>query len=219
MIVKRLFRVHLIGLDNYALAGERTLIVANHVSSLDGLFLFLFLPKVPVFAVEPATASRLWVKPFLAFVDSYELDPLNPHALKGLIKHLKLGKTVAIFPESRISATGSLIKLYEGPAMIADLAEADVLPVGIEGLQYSRFSPLQGIVKRRWFPPVKIVVLKPRRIALPETLQGRPRRAKAATAMLRTMREIAYENAYQPITLYQAIVDAMRRHGPGRLII
>ncbi|MDP6183888.1 MAG: AMP-binding protein, partial [Gammaproteobacteria bacterium] len=219
VIVKRLFRVHLIGLDNYALAGERTLIVANHVSSLDGLFLFLFLPKVPVFAVEPATASRLWVKPFLAFVDSYELDPLNPHALKGLIKHLKLGKTVAIFPESRISATGSLIKLYEGPAMIADLAEADVLPVGIEGLQYSRFSPLQGIVKRRWFPPVKIVVLKPRRIALPETLQGRPRRAKAATAMLRTMREIAYENAYQPITLYQAIVDAMRRHGPGRLII
>jgi len=219
VIVKRLFRVRVTGLENFMNADERTLIVANHVSRLDGLFLYLFLPPALTFAIEPATAKSRWVRPFLVFVDSLELDPLSPHALKGMIKVLKRGNKAVIFPESRATATGSLMKIYAGPPMMADLADADILPVGIEGLQYSHFSLLQGLVRRKWFPPVNIVCLEPRKITLPEALQGKARRAKAAAAMQRIMREIAYENAYQPITLYQAIVDAMNRHGPNRLII
>jgi len=219
MVVKRLFRVQVFGLENFTRTGERTLIVANHVSHLDSLFLFLFLPQPLTFALEPATLKNRWVRPFLLFVDWLELDPLTPHALKGVVKLLKKGEKAVIFPEGRISETGSLMKIYDGPAMMADIADADILPVGIEGLQYSRFSLLKGLVRLRWFPPVKIVCLEPRKIGLPPASQGRARRAKAAAAMLQISREIAYENAYQPITLYQAIVDAMQRHGPNRLII
>lgn len=218
-IVKCLFRVRVRGLDNFRGAGKRTLIVANHCSRLDGFFLFLFLPRPPVFAIAPATAKSRWLKLLLAYVDSYELDPLNPHALKGMIKILKCDRRVAVFPESRVTETGSLMKIYEGPAMMADLADAEILPVGIEGLQYSRYSLLKGLIKRRRLPAVRIVCLAPRRISLPEELQGQARRAKAAAAMLRIMQEIAFENAYEPITLYQAAIDAMKRHGPGRLIL
>jgi acyl-[acyl-carrier-protein]-phospholipid O-acyltransferase / long-chain-fatty-acid--[acyl-carrier-protein] ligase len=219
MVVGLLFRVRVSGLENYARAGERTLIVANHVSRLDGLFLFLFLPQTPVFAIDPTTKKWRWARPFLAFADLLELEPLNPHALKALVKVLKQGNKVMIFPEGRVTATGSLMKIYEGPAMVAELADAEILPIGIEGPQYSHFSLLKELLRLRRFPPVRIVCLEPRKIALPEELQGRPRRAKAAAAMLRIMREIAYENAYRPITLYQAIVDAMRRHGSEHLIV
>ena len=218
-IVKQLFRVRVIGIDNIALAGDRTLIVANHVSHLDALFLYLFLPQPLVFTLEPATVSHRWIRPFLPFIDWVEMDPLAPHALKGMVKILKRGDKIVVFPEGRITGTGSLMKIYEGPAMMADSAAADVLPVGIEGLQYSRFSLLERLVRVRWFPPVKIVCLEPRKIILSENLQGRARRAKAAAALLHIMREIAYECAYEPTTLYQAIIDAMQRHGPNRLII
>ena len=218
-IVQRLYRVNVSGLENFARAGDRTLIVANHISHLDSLFLFLFLPEHLTFALEPATLNHRWLRPFLRFIDWFEMDPLIPHALKNVVKLLKTGDTVVIFPEGRITATGSLMKIYDGPAIMADIADAEILPVGIEGLQYSWFSLLRGLVRLRWFPPVRIVCLEPRKIDLDESLQGRQRRKKAAAVMLHITREIAYENAYQPITLYQAIVDAMQRHGPNRLII
>ncbi|MDA0823400.1 MAG: AMP-binding protein [Proteobacteria bacterium] len=218
-LTKLLFRVRIHGIEHANAAGRRTLIVANHVSHLDGLFLFLFLPDVPTFAITPATAKSIWVKPFLRFVNSIEIDPLNPHSLKRVIKVLQHNEPALIFPEGRITTTGSLMKIYEGPALMAALADANILPVGIEGLQYSRFSGLKGLVRRRWFPPVRITILPPRKISFPGGLSGHAQRSKAAVAMLQIMREIAYENAYEPVTLYRAILNASARHGPSRTII
>ena len=218
-VVKQLFRVQVLGLDNFARASDRALVVANHVSQLDALFLYLFLPQPLTFALDPDTLKHRWMRLLLPFIDWLEMDPLTPHALKGVVKVLKRGHRIVIFPEGRVTATGSLMKVYEGPAMMADNAGAMVLPIGIEGLQYSRISLLKGLVRVRWFPSVKIVCLEPRSISVASTYQGRERRAKAAAAMLHIMREIAYENAYQPITLYQSIIDAMQRHGPNRLVI
>src|SRR3546814_4826255 len=45
------FRVQVNGLDNCRKAGPRAVIVANHVSFLDGVLLAVFLPGHPVFAV------------------------------------------------------------------------------------------------------------------------------------------------------------------------
>ena len=218
-VVRCLFRVRITGLDNCHNASARTLIVANHVSSLDGFFLFLFLPQLPVFAIAPATARLFWVRSFLRWIDTIEIDPLSPLALKGMTKVLKEDKQALIFPEGRVTDTGSLMKIYEGPAMMAAVGDADILPVGIEGLQYSYFSRLNKLVRRSCFPPVTIKFLKPRKIVLQEGLQGHSRRSKAAAIMLRIMREVAYENAYEPVTLYESLIAAMRRHGPNHRII
>ena len=218
-LVKWLFRVRVFGLENFPIEKTGTLIVANYVSRLDGIFLHLFLPRAPVFAIQAETYQLRWYKLLLGLVESFELDPNNPNDLKTVVTHLKQGDDVVIFPEGRATATGSLMKIYEGPALAADLAKAELLPVGIEGLQYSRFSSLEKLIKRRLFPRVEITILAPRRVVIPDTLKGSARRAKAASLLLAIMREIAYENAYRPISLYEAVVAAMRRHGSRRLII
>jgi acyl-[acyl-carrier-protein]-phospholipid O-acyltransferase/long-chain-fatty-acid--[acyl-carrier-protein] ligase len=218
-LVKFLFRVEVVGQDNAKSVGAKTLIVANHVSTLDGFFLFLFLADIPTFAVTPVTARTPWIRLFLRFVKTIELDPLSPHAIKSVIRILNNGDQALIFPEGRVTTSGSLMKIYEGPAMMAVLSDATILPVGIEGLQYSRFSMLGRRVRQRWFPPVTITYLEPRKINLAEELQGHERRAKASAAMSHIMREIAYENAFEPVTFYHAVVNAMHRHGPKREII
>jgi acyl-[acyl-carrier-protein]-phospholipid O-acyltransferase/long-chain-fatty-acid--[acyl-carrier-protein] ligase len=64
-----LYRVRIEGLEHYAAAGPRVLIVANHTSFLDAVLLVVFLPDRLTFATDPRIARLWWVRPFLAFVD------------------------------------------------------------------------------------------------------------------------------------------------------
>ena len=45
-----------------------------------------------------------------------------------------------IFPEGRITVTGALMKVYEGPGLLADKANAPIVPIRIDGAQYIYFS-------------------------------------------------------------------------------
>lgn len=58
IILWPLYWVRVEGLDNYSKAGARAVIVANHVSFLDGVLLATFLPGWPVFAVDNHIAKN-----------------------------------------------------------------------------------------------------------------------------------------------------------------
>ena len=217
--VRRLFRVRVIGLEHFHASERPTLIVANHISTVDGLFLYLFLPATPTFVVDPSTPRSRFVRGLLRRVDTFEMDATNPLALKGLVKTLKQRELVAIFPEGRVTNTGSLMKAYDAPVLAAELAGAAILPVALEGLQYSRWSLLDGLFRTRRLPPVKIRILEACPVALIDDDNALSKRDAARSCMLRIMREIAFEAAYEPATLYETIVAAMARHGAGRTII
>lgn len=219
LLLRALFRIRVHGLSNYHAAGPRVLIVANHVSLLDGLLLYLFLPQPPTFAINIEMARRWYVKPLLRFVDRLEMDTLNPVAIKSIIRMVRDGQPTVIFPEGRITTTGTLMKVYEGPGMIADKAEADILPVGIEGAQFSRLSYLKGLYRLRWLPQITINILPPRKLELSAELSGGARRAAAVNRFTDIMREIAFANSYRPDSLFGGLIYAARCHGRGQVIV
>src|SRR6201999_3734777 len=108
------------------------LVVANHTAYLDAAIFAAFLPERVGFAVNTHTAKRWWLRPLLKLVDAFPLDPANPMAAKTLIDKLKQNKKCMIFPEGRLTMTGSLMKIYEGPGMIADKSGAMILPIRID---------------------------------------------------------------------------------------
>jgi len=218
-IVTLLYRVRVVGIENYHAAGPRVLIVANHVSLLDGLLFYLYFPDRPTFAINPTMAGKWYFRPFLAFVDLFLVAPTNPISMKSLIKFLKEDRKIVIFPEGRITVSGSLMKIYEGPGMVADRAQAMVLPVGIEGAQYSPLGYLRGAVRVRRFPKITLRFLPPRRLPIPEHLQGNERRRAATRALTDVMRQVAFENCQEHATLFESVISAMRRHGPERVIV
>ncbi|MDG4595924.1 MAG: AMP-binding protein [Candidatus Contendobacter sp.] len=217
-LFRRLFRVELRGWEHYPHDERRLLIVANHTSYLDGALLAAFLPDVPIFVINTHVARHWWVKPFIAVTRHIGIDPTNPHYLKTLIQHLKAGERVAVFPEGRISVTGALMKIYEGPALAADKADAALLPVYIEGAQYSLLSRLQGIVRRRPFPRVRLTLLPPRRLSATAS-SGRARRQQLGRQLDELMVELAYAgmNIDQPLVM--ALLEAWERHGGRRVIL
>jgi acyl-[acyl-carrier-protein]-phospholipid O-acyltransferase/long-chain-fatty-acid--[acyl-carrier-protein] ligase len=170
------YRVELRGIENYARAGERAVIVANHPSFIEGALLAAFLPGRPTFAIASNQAARWWVKPFLSLVDVLPIDPTSPLATKALIRAVEEGRRCVIFPQGRITATGALMKVYEGPAMIADKAKATILPVRLDGPQFTGFSRLKGKLRLRWFPKVSITLQEPQEIRLGAAFKGRQRR-------------------------------------------
>ncbi len=154
-----LYRVEVHGLEHARAASTHSVIAANHASFLDGLLLGAFLPGAPVFAIDTFIAKKWWVRPFLSLVDAMPIDPTNPLSLRSMIRAVEGGASCIIFPEGRITTTGSLMKVYEGPAVITERAKALLVPVRIEGVEQTPFSRFNA-VRRRWFPKIRITVCR-----------------------------------------------------------
>ncbi|WP_425403600.1 acyl-[ACP]--phospholipid O-acyltransferase [Hwanghaeella sp.] len=217
-VLKLCYRIEVTGREHYRQAGPRAVIVVNHVSFLDAVLLAVYLPVKPMFAINTHIAQAWWVKPFLAMVDAFPMDLTNPMATKGLIKAVQEDRHCVIFPEGRITVTGALMKVYEGPGMIADKADAMIVPVRIDGAQYTPFSQLRGKIRLRWFPKITITFLKPRRFEVPEDIKGRERRRMAGVKLYDLMSEMIFETTDRRQTLYAAMLEAKSIHGGGQAV-
>lgn len=217
-LLRLLYRVEVRGLEHYREAGERVLVVANHTSFLDAVLLAAFLPGRLTFAINTHVATKAWVRPFLHLTDVFPMDPTNPLAIKSLVRFLQRDRKAVIFPEGRITVTGALMKVYQGTGLVADKSEATVLPVRIDGAQYSPFSRLKGRVRRRWFPRIALTVLPPRRVTVPPEARGRTRRKRAGQDLADLMTEMMFATTSIRQTLVQALLDARRVHGGSHLV-
>ncbi|TGX56344.1 acyl-[ACP]--phospholipid O-acyltransferase [Sphingomonas gei] len=214
-----LYRVEVHGGENMPQPGERAVVVVNHVSWLDGLLLAVFLPGKPVFAVHTAVMASWWIKPALKLFRAFPVDPTNPMSTKAMVKAVKAGNTLVIFPEGRITVTGALMKVFDGPGMVADKADAPIIPVRIDGAQYSSFSKLRGKVRVRMFPKVTLTVLPPRRFAITGTMPARQRRAIAGRRLYDEMSAMIFATSNTGRTLFQALLDAKDVHGGGTKVV
>ncbi|MBI1207720.1 MAG: AMP-binding protein [Azospirillum sp.] len=208
-----LYRIELRGLEHLDGLGERAVIVVNHLSFLDAPLLAVLLPGRVTFAINKFIAEQWWVRPWLTLVDVFRVDPSSPYATNSIIKTVRRGCRCVIFPEGRITETGALMKIYDGPAMVADRTAAPVVPVRLEGSQYTPFSLLGGKVRRRWFPKITITILPPRRLEIPVELKGRRRRHQAGAWLYDVMSDAAFEAAPRHRTVFRALLAARRLHG------
>jgi acyl-[acyl-carrier-protein]-phospholipid O-acyltransferase/long-chain-fatty-acid--[acyl-carrier-protein] ligase len=219
VLLRLFFRARVTGLEHYAAAGERRVVVVNHISFLDGLIVAAFLPGKPSFAIQTAQAKRWLIKPFLLLINAFPVDPTNPMATKAMVKAVREGRSLVIFPEGRITVTGALMKIFEGPGMVAEKADAMIVPVRLEGAQYTPFSRIKGKVRTRWFPRIEMTVLPPVRFPLPEGVSAKARRKIAAQRLYDLMSGLVFETSPSRISLFEALLDARRIHGASAPVV
>lgn len=217
VLCRLLFRVEVSG-DMRAFDHPRTLIVANHESFLDGLLLGLFLPVRPVFIVHGWVAAHPVLRVLLKLADYLAVDSSQPMAIKKILKLVESGRPIVIFPEGRITLTGGLMKIYDGPAFIAAKTGAAVVPVRLDGPARSYFSRLNWNYPRQLFPKIRMSIQPVTYIAMPDLPSAKLRRKQSGETLRLIMQEMLFHSRPQQ-TLCQALHETMAIYGSKREII
>ncbi|MGE0022343.1 MAG: acyl-[ACP]--phospholipid O-acyltransferase [Hyphomicrobium sp.] len=205
------------GYENLPAPGTRAIIAPNHVSLLDAAIMHSILPSHAAFAIDTGMAQKSWVKPFLKLVNAQSIDPTKPLGTRHLIQSVRAGETLVIFPEGRLTVTGGLMKVYDGTAMIADKADAVIVPVRIDGPERSYFGYLNRFqCKKAFFPKTTVTILPPLKLPVPADLKGKARRQAAGMALQDVMVEAAVKTANLDQTLFSALVEAKATRDTGK---
>jgi acyl-[acyl-carrier-protein]-phospholipid O-acyltransferase/long-chain-fatty-acid--[acyl-carrier-protein] ligase len=217
---RSLFRLEVVGLENVAKGGKNAIIALNHVSFLDAPLAMSVLDTNPLFAIDTGIAQRWWAKPFMKFTHALPIDPTKPMATRTLIHAVQGGESLVIFPEGRITVTGSLMKVYDGAGLIADKSGAMVVPVRIEGLEATIFSRLDRTqVRKRLFPKVKATILPPVRLTVDPELKGKKRRMAAGAGLYQVMSDLVFQTTALDRSIMESVIEAAHEHGMGRVAI
>lgn len=216
-ILRLLFNVRIKG-DIASLNQQNIIITPNHVSFLDGLLLALFLPTRPVFAVYTGHYSHWSLKIARRYVDFIPMDPSNPLSIKTLIKVAKTGQPVIIFPEGRITITGSLMKIYDGAAFVAVKSNSKIIPIWIDGAEFSMTSRLKGVFRQRLFPKITMHITKEQVLTMPETSNIDETRRILGKKLYQIMQQARMESSPKT-TLIDAYLSALVKFGAKRKMI
>ncbi len=216
-VLRPLFRVRLTG-DRNEFVNARTLIVANHESFLDGALLGSFLPAGATFVVHSQVAAKWYFRCLLRFVPHLAVDSTSPLAMKVICRLVETGTPVVIFPEGRLTITGSLMKVYDGAAFVAAKTGATVVPVCIQGAGRSYFGRLAGIYPLRLLPKIRIMIQPRTRIGMPQLPSAKERRRRSGELMRRILLDMLVATRPRR-TLYQAFLEAKSSFGAGYKLV
>jgi 1-acyl-sn-glycerol-3-phosphate acyltransferase len=196
-IIFALARIDIEGLDHVPRKGS-LIVASNHIGHLDPLLTVAYMPRL----VRFLALSDLFALPhavhLLRLFDAISVhrDQQDKRALIESLKALRHGQAIGLFPEGRMSLTGSLERARTGTAYLARATNAAILPVAFTGTEH--FLPNL----RRWRrSSVRIRIGQPLRLQR-SSRTGDPDELQRDTACLMgaiaTLLPAAYKGVYGP---------------------
>jgi len=144
LLTHTLYRLRVVGRQHVPRTGG-ALLVPNHVSFIDGLFLMASLDRPIRFLVETAYFRHPLLGPFLRAIDAAPVAETGStseilRALRRAGNWLDEGELVCIFAEGQITRTGTLLPFKRGIERVFRGRSAPVIPVHLGGVWGSIFS-------------------------------------------------------------------------------
>ena len=131
------------------------LLLPNHVSWWDWIFIGVCLEEDWKFVTSSATAGLTWVhRKIMVNRRTFPVDITSPYAVKHMAEYLQKGGRLVLFPEGRISGTGSLMKLFDGTGFLISKTHPKVITAYIRGGHLLPFS--RNPDRKRCFPRVSV---------------------------------------------------------------
>lgn len=197
--------------------GVPAIIVANHISVIDWLLLYAILPSDWKFVVARQLREPRWIRSFLEKKNrTIEIDTISTYGAKALAEFLRKGGRVVIFPEARISPTGTIQKFYEGIGFLLHTTKAYLVPCYIRGLYRSIWSCAPG--RKKIFVSASIHFGEPLRPPDFNMNKGQEREKLTEWAREKLVNfQLKVELELGPRHLIQAIAECVRRapHAPA----
>ena len=218
ILLRALFRFRAYNTDALKTPGP-VLLIPNHTSWIDWLFLGVCLEEDWKFVDSSVTAQASWLHR-LIMINRYTLpvDTGSPYAVKRMAEFLKGGGRLVLFAEGRLSRTGTLMKLYDGTGFLILKTKAKVLAVYLRGADRLPFSPNPN--GKKWFPIVTAHfsdVLAPPEVKALSVRQARARLSNwLRDQMVRQQFEV--ETVFGAQNVLAAVAETARKR-PGQILL
>jgi acyl-[acyl-carrier-protein]-phospholipid O-acyltransferase / long-chain-fatty-acid--[acyl-carrier-protein] ligase len=148
-LVRFFYRVSALGLENLPEGGF--LLLPNHITWVDALVLQLASPRPIRYIIDEEFYHKPALKPFLSTVGCIPIDPRKARsAIRAATEQIAAGEIVCLFPEGQLTRSGTLLRLRRGYELIAQHANAKVVPVWLDRLWGSIFSFQGGKFFTKW---------------------------------------------------------------------
>jgi acyl-[acyl-carrier-protein]-phospholipid O-acyltransferase / long-chain-fatty-acid--[acyl-carrier-protein] ligase len=148
-LVKVFYRVRALGLER--LPGGGFLLLPNHISWVDAIVLQLACPRPIRYIIDHEFYRKPMLHPFLKAVGCIPIDIRHSRAaIRTATEKLAAGEIVCLFPEGQLTRSGTLLRLRRGYELIAQHANARVVPVWLDRLWGSVFSFQGGKFFTKW---------------------------------------------------------------------
>src|SRR6266436_1983034 len=176
-LARCVYRVTAFGTDNLPEGG--CLLLPNHITWVDAIVLQLACPRPIRYIIDQEFYHKPILRPFLRTVGCIPIDVRHARsAIRGATEQIAAGEIVCLFPEGQLTRSGTLLRLRRGYELIAQHANATVVPIWLDRLWGSIFSFQGGKFFAKW----------PKEIPYRVTVAfGKPLEAKAAD--IATVRE------------------------------
>ena len=129
------------------------LLIPNHTSWLDWLFLVACLDRDWKCVVSSTSAETSWLhRKIMINRRTFPIDTTSPYAVKRMAEYLQGNGRLVLFAEGRLSRTGCLMKLFDGTGFLLHKTNAKVITCYLRGAHRLPFSPNRD--EKKWFPKV-----------------------------------------------------------------
>lgn len=123
------------------------LILSNHLADADPVVVQLACPRPMHYMAKSELFEMPVLKHLIRFCGAFPVRRGEPDrgAIKQAVKLLRMGEVVCVFPEGQLSENGELQELKPGIALLARLAECQVICVGLQNtnriMPYGKVTP------------------------------------------------------------------------------
>src|SRR5437764_79441 len=139
LLVRCFYRVTALGLENMPAGGF--LLLPNHITWVDAIVLQLACPRPIRYIIDQEFYNKPMLRPFMRTVGCIPIDVRHSRsAIRAATEQIAAGEIVCLFPEGQLTRSGTLLRLRRGYELIAQHANARVVPVWLDRLWGSIFS-------------------------------------------------------------------------------
>jgi len=132
------------------------LLVPNHVSWLDWLFLYAVLDEDWRVVTSRTTAETSWLhRKLMVNQRTFPVNIASPYAVREIADYLEHSGRLVLFAEGRLSVTGGLMKLFDGTGFLIRKTNATVITCYLRGANRLPFVRHGGWTK--WFPRIGVL--------------------------------------------------------------
>ncbi len=193
-ILKKYSKMHIEGMENINGLEGPILFICNHLSNSDGLIFHKVLKEFdPTFVAGVKLNGNSVTNLGMIVVKTTTIVPNTPdkEGLAKIIKILKNGENLFLFPEGTRSRNGKMIQAKRGLYLIAKMSKAKIVPIGIYGSEKLLPISLDGDMKSETFHEADVYINIGKPFQISEKLKDEDKRKYEDRVVDEAMRKIA----------------------------